>query len=479
MLGVASGVGLQFTWKFTPVLLTSLLSLFLSWRTVFVQDRLYRRAVRLALGSLSVVGTATLTRILASQGREEQDWTADYRLFSQRTWNPNHLFDALLPTALGHGPGRGPLVMALDDTRLRKTGKHIVTAGWHRDPLSPAFHTNLQWGLRFLAGSLLLPLYRESKSPPRALPLRFTDIPPVKKPGQRASDEERQQFKEQQKQHNLSTSAVTMARSLRTALDEAGVPHRTALLVGDNSFCNRRVLRAELDRVTWLVRARKDAVLCFRAPAGGRRIYTKERFTPESVRQDKERSWKQTRIWHAGKHRLVRDKELQEVLWRTGTQQRSLRLIVLASTRYRRYRKNRKKTYYRAPAYLLTTDRTSSVRQLVQAYWDRWQIEVQHKEVKDTLGVGQAQVRVQASVERQPAFVVACYAALLLASLEAFGTQRAGDYEPLPKWRRNATRPSCQDLMSLLRREIVQQSKALEEFELEPNYERFIRKATA
>ena len=51
----------------------------------FVQDRLYRRAVRLALGSLSVVGTATLTRILASQGRDEQDWTADYRLFSQRT----------------------------------------------------------------------------------------------------------------------------------------------------------------------------------------------------------------------------------------------------------------------------------------------------------------------------------------------------------------------------------------------------------
>jgi hypothetical protein len=119
------------------------------------------------------------------------------------------------------------------------------------------------------------------------------------------------------------------------------------------------------------------------------------------------------------------------------------------------------------------------VKQLVQAYWDRWQIEVQHKEVKDTLGVGQAQVRVQASVERQPAFVVACYTALLLASWEAFGTQRAGHYEPLPKWRRNATRPSCQDLMGLLRREIVQQSKALEEFDLETNHERLVRKAAA
>ncbi|MBV8902496.1 MAG: hypothetical protein JOZ22_02575 [Acidobacteriia bacterium] len=90
--------------------------------------------------------------------------------------------------------------------------------------------------------------------------------------------------------------AVTMARSLRTTLDEAGGSNRMVLVVGDNSFCNRRVLRAELDRVTWLVRARKDAVLCFRAPAGGRRISAKERFTPESVRQDKERNWKQTRI---------------------------------------------------------------------------------------------------------------------------------------------------------------------------------------
>ena len=139
------------------MLLTSLLSLFLSWRTVFAQDRLYRRAVRLALGSLSVVGTATLTRILASQGRDEQDWTADYRLFSQRTWNPNHLFDVLLPTALGHYPDRGPVVMALDDTRLRKTGKHIVTAGWHRDPLSPVFHTNLQGACVFWPAACCCP----------------------------------------------------------------------------------------------------------------------------------------------------------------------------------------------------------------------------------------------------------------------------------------------------------------------------------
>jgi len=47
--------------------------------------------------------------------------------------------------------------MALDDTRLHTVGKRIATAGWHRDPRSPAFPTNLHGGLRFLAGSLLLP----------------------------------------------------------------------------------------------------------------------------------------------------------------------------------------------------------------------------------------------------------------------------------------------------------------------------------
>jgi len=69
------------------------------------------------------------------------------------------LFAGVWRRALPYCPGR--LVgVAVDDTRLRKTGLAIPQARYHRDPLSPPFHVNLMRGLRFLQASLLLPLHR-------------------------------------------------------------------------------------------------------------------------------------------------------------------------------------------------------------------------------------------------------------------------------------------------------------------------------
>src|SRR5947209_467597 len=109
------------------------------------QERSFQRAVCQAVGTLLVVGSATLTRILASLGRDQQDGSADYKLHARTEWQEQALFDALLPSALAHCPGRF-VPIALDDTRLRKTGKRIPMAFWQRDPLSPPFHVNLQWG---------------------------------------------------------------------------------------------------------------------------------------------------------------------------------------------------------------------------------------------------------------------------------------------------------------------------------------------
>lgn len=139
-----------------------------------------------------------------------------------------------------------------------------------------------------------------------------------------------------------------------------------------------------------------------------------------------------------------------------------MRLIVIAPTPYRKSKS--KKLYYRNPAYLLTTDLRSSLKQLVQIYFDRWQIEVNHREEKDTLGVGQAQLWNVTSVPKQPVLAVAAYSALLLASLQAFGAERGKAYAHLPKWRRNARRPSCLDLITLLRKEMQQQSQLLAPF---------------
>jgi hypothetical protein len=67
-------------------------------------------------------------------------------------------------------------------------------------------------------------------------------------------------------------------------------------------------------------------------------------------------------------------------------------------------------------------------------------------------------------VPKQPALAVAAYSALLLASLQAFGAERGKAYAELPRWRRKARRPSCLDLVTLLRKEMAQQPRLLAPF---------------
>jgi hypothetical protein len=422
------------------VLLTRFLALISLWRAVFEQERSFQRAVRQAMGALRVIGSATLTRILAGLGRDQQDWSAEYKLHARADWNEQALFDALLPSALAHCPDRF-VPVALDDTRLRKTGKRIPTAFWQRDPLSPPFHMNLQWGRRFLQASLLLPLHRKHKVNARAVPVRLVAAPSLKKPGAKASVQEQACFREQRQQYNLSQQSVVLLVGLRRSLDLAGVAHKPLLVAGDGSFCNRTLFRTPLERVDLLCRSRADVRLCRPAPVGSRRAYDEEKFTPEQVRQDENMAWQSTKLWQGGKRRQLRYKEVNLVLWQSGAGRRPLRLLVVAPVPYRRTPRSR--LSYRRSAYLLTTDRSTPALQLLQVYLDRWEIEVNHREEKTTLGVGQAQLWSRQSVARQPALVVAAYSALLLASWEAYGATRHEAYRVLPKWRRHRQRPSC------------------------------------
>ena len=442
-------------------LLAAFLDITAEWRAVFPQHRTWLRAVRQSLGSLVCLGRRCLTHIIWTHGGQCRSWSAEYFLHSRCQWAPQALFAPILSRGLAYCPGR--LVgVAVDDTRLRKTGRCIRQAFYQRDPLSPPFHVNLVLGLRFLQASLLVPLHRRAAVGARGLPIRFEEVSRVKKPPRQATPDEVREYNSAQKLHNLSQRFVQTLARLRQALDAAGGRAKTLVVAGDGSFCNRTCLRAERDRTELIVRARKDAVLCFRASDGSRRFYDTAKFTPEQIRQDASRPWSETKIFYGGKRRKVHYKEIQDVYWRTGAAKTPLRLIVVAPTPYRK--RNSGKLYYRQPAYLLTTDLRSSVKQLLQIYFDRWQIEVNHREEKDTLGVGQAQLWNVTSVPKQPVLSVAAYSALLLASLQAFGTDRGAAYAELPKWRKKAHRPSCLDLIALLRKEMVESPDLIEQF---------------
>lgn len=179
----------------------------------------------------------------------------------------------------------------------------------------------------------------------RGLPIRFEEVSRVKKPPRKASPDEVREYKSAQKLYNLSQRFVPTLAWLRRALNTA-------------------------------------------------------KFTPEKIRQDASRPWPETKIFYGAKRRKVRYEQVQDVSWRTGAAKTPLRLIVVAPTPYRK--RNSGKLYYRQPAYLLTTDLRSPVKQLLQIYFDRWQIEVNHREEKDTLGVGQAQLWNVTSAPKQP-----------------------------------------------------------------------------
>ncbi len=457
-------------------LLAAFMEMVRDWRSVFPQERSCQRAIRQALGSLVCLGRRTLTRIIWTNGDENRSWGAEYFLHSRCQWQAQDLFTPILKRALPFCPGRY-IGVAADDTRLHKTGRCIQQAFYQRDPLSPPFHVNLMLGLRFLQASLLVPLYRRSQVGTRALPIRFQEASRVKRPGRKATAEDWQWYRAALRKYNLSQKFVTMVQGLRQVLDGIGALQKILLMTVDGSFCNRTVFGASLHKTEIIARARKDAVLCFRAPAGSRRFYDTQKFTPESVRQNESLPWATTKIFYGGKRRRVRYKVVDKVYWQGGARRRPLRLLVVAPTPYRKRKSG--KLYYRQPAFLLTTDLKAHAHTLLQIYFDRWQIEVNHREEKDTLGVGQAQLWNEVSVPKQPVLAVASYSALLLSSLIAFGAERGAAYAPLPKWRKHAKRPSCLDLIALMRKEMVEHPEITADLSLKPTAERFTAAAAA
>jgi hypothetical protein len=193
-------------------LLAAWLDIVSEWRSSFPQERTFRRAVRQGLGSLVCLGRRCLSRIIWTNGGQQHSWSGEYFLHSRSRGEPQTLFASVFRRALPYYPG--PLVgMAVDDTRLRKTGRAIPHVFRQRDPLSPPFHVNLMLVPR-LRDSLLLPLHRLAPVGCRALPLRFEEVPPIKKPSRKARKEVWAEYKKMTKLHGCSASLRLRARTI-------------------------------------------------------------------------------------------------------------------------------------------------------------------------------------------------------------------------------------------------------------------------
>jgi hypothetical protein len=404
--------------------------------------------------------------MLCATNRDRCDWSADYRLFSRSPWKAQDLFEPAIRRSLPYVDKEEFICIAGDETKIKRAGRKVKRSRWMRDPLSPPFQVNFIKGIRMIQFAVILPLHRIAGVTARSIPVLFEPVESLAKPKKKAGAKEKAAYNKAKRKNTMCDQSVEHMLSLRKAFDAAGAFARILLFTLDGGFCNSKVFKAKLERCLVLARCRKDAKLCFAAndSAHPQKKYADHKFTPESVRKDDSIPYKSGKFFIGGKYRKIRYKEVRNVLWQRGAGTKMLCLIVLEPIPY--HLSPHSRVNYRDPAYLLTDANDMNIRKLIQAYVDRWEIEVNHRDEKQHLGVGDPQVWNDASVDRFPAFIVASYAFLLLASLETYGAKRTDEYLRPPKWQRRRTRPSCLDLLALLRKEAIENSELLKSADL-------------
>lgn len=439
-------------------LLGAFFSIWQDSKEAFAQERTHKLALEIALGLLSAFGRRTITRSICARASQFRDWSRTYRFFSADRWFPIILESKLLAKIAGHLLPGAALVVAVDDSHKSKTGRKIPSAGYFYDPKSPRFARSFRWQLRFLTFSALVSPHGAIASA-KGILFKLKLAPKLAKPGKRAKDQEKQDYKKMAKLWTITSQLIEQLHLLRSQMDALStLAKRILVVVADSSYCNKTVIRDLPSRCVLVSRTRKDLVL--HKPVeqalggrGRRKVYGERLPTPDEIRGDGSYPWESCVVFACGKWHELRYKTIRPVLWKSAGG-RLLRLVVISPLGYRL--KKSSKLLYRNPAYLLISEPDYPVHLAIQHYFHRWEIEVNHREAKTTFGVGQAQVRNPRSVARQFSFAALVYSWLSLAALEAYGSSRANSYTPLPKWRNDPRpRPSALDVVTQLRLELL------------------------
>jgi hypothetical protein len=207
-------------------------------------------------------------------------------------------------------PPNVAVVSLMDDTIVRKRGRHIAGTSWRRDPLGPAFADNFVWANRFLQISLALPEQPgEPYSLCRAIPVDFTHAPSPRKPHKRAPESEWAQWRESSAASTVTALGAQRLVALRQSIDaQPGGAARPLWCSVDATFTSRAVLKGLPERTVLIGRVRKDAKL-FALPTpeqenhgkGRKTAYGSALPTPEKLRQDDSIPWQQVTACAAGK----------------------------------------------------------------------------------------------------------------------------------------------------------------------------------
>ena len=259
------------------------------------------------------------------------------------------------------------------------------------------------------------------------------DTESINRPARNAPEDQLQLYQAQLAAANINKVALSRVNFLRDQLDaEQAQEHpRDLRIVVDGRFTNAELLKHLPHHTTLIGRVRRDAKLFFpplaQSATGRKRVYGPEAPTPQELLKDPVVEFQQVQAQLGERSCQFRVKSLGPLRAVQAGSGHQLQLLVVAPLGYR-LRKG-SKLLYRQPAFLICTDPTLAIQTLLQNYLWRWDIEVNFRDQKNLLGVGEAQVRHPNSVQSQPATAIAAYGLLLLAAAQC-------DLKALnqPKW---------------------------------------------
>jgi hypothetical protein len=399
-----------------PVLLVNLLTLIAAHRSAFRREQPYRRAVALLFGELFSFARHTVTQGLLALGATDVDWSAWYRLFSRPRFSEEQLARGLLRETLAQAAAEQPYVIGIDSTQVPRTSLKMPGTGWLRAPRTAVFRRGLHRAQRFLHGAWL-PTIEQGYS--RAIPLRFLPAFPEKA----VPTPHVEPCKEW-------AAGLAFVQWVRSELDEAGRRLQPLLVLADGAYDTVGFWCGLPARAAAIVRTAKNRRLRELPPVyagrGRRRKYGAVAPAPADWLKER-KGWAKTLVSVRGRQIQMRYRVFGPYL-RERAGARPLFLIVVGGATWKAGKKEPRRARRQPAFYLVSAVQRAEhwglplpAEQILAWIWQRWELEVAHREMKAGFGVGQMQCWHPRAAVVSVQWSVWVYAVLLLAGYRTWG----------------------------------------------------------
>ena len=419
-------------------LLPTFLSLVDAHREAVRQERCFARFRVLIVGLLCALSRHTLTQVLVSLGLGNLDWSGAYRLFSQARVDYAVLVRCFLRQTLQHVARDQPYLVAIDGLQIPHQSRRLPGTSWLHNPLSPPFKRGIHRAQRFSHLAWLTPPTEEGDS--RALPLRLIPAFPPKAVRPTIVTEQADWHPRTEWE-----AGRDQLQWLRTEPDAAERADQVVLGIGDGVYSTTKLWAALPDRVSMLAGCAKNrALFTLPDPPQGRgrpRKYGQRIQTPQAWLHERD-GWTETRLPVRGRLVPCTYRVVGPVLVKGAPDQPLFLIVVTGISRIRNGRRvERDPTFW-----LVSAVRRDGqwvlpfpVEDLLGYAWQRWEIEVTHRELKTDFGLGESQAWSPTGTILGVQWRAWVFGVAVLAGYQVWGMTR-GPLGSLARWWRGSRR---------------------------------------